>query len=812
MSDIFYSADGQVQNVDLVEHMTSDQYYLDGSLKIAGSIISKSFLNESGEPIGLPKNVEVKGSLRVNDKTDLRNTKINGNLEVNGPVKVNGPVNVNNVLNVKAIKLGNLTLTNTDNSLRIQNANGYIDIGTKNKDWGHIHTDRPKFSFNKNLVGADTKGKNYTEYIKYSADGGIQVNNFDLTTRSDELIVKNRVTNKVNMTVHKDGSVSLVNKSEIPQSLQTTKTKTWWVKWTPKLGSISFIVGSTIALHFQIKDDQIVMYSNINRQWVNSVDVPLLLTLYPRPLDFTVTFNNGFIITIGDDIIRYSNFLNITDANSINIQSLPGIVATEFKPNNWKRLTKADISASITATITTANNKANEAARKLKEVARAAAAKAQEAVLKAREAAARSLKPKLISDVEQMNPLGWFDANNFNQITQKWASRDGRYTINTSNVVKSNSPFPTVFGGTNSSITNIPWPGRNRDYTFIHVAKYNGNTRGRIWTGIGGNWLSGFWNNSVAFFHEGWFDYNINASNSGRDWLLSVDMNNFVRVNRGTYQKNGPAFSPDGISVASGPFGNEKSDFAIAEFLIFNRKLSQAEYTKVEEYLAKKYGLLGSARDLTLSLVSTSVQEVARAATTKQFLRNNIANDVRAGNFNNIRNSDFIISNNLNFWKLRIEFTSNDYYNSWQSMVGNMYNPEVPGRGWGLWVNPQGIIHLSESASSVNLDNLGRLQNNLSYRLEVVFNNNRYTLTLTNLSNNTRTSQTINRSSPIITDRGFVTIGGAWRNVSSERFKGSINNILVSTDPSLSLSALASTAISNVGQAASAVSSWFRRR
>ena len=71
MSDIFYSADGQVQNVDLVEHMTSDQYYLDGSLKIAGSIISKSFLNESGEPIGLPKNVEVKGSLRVNDKTGI---------------------------------------------------------------------------------------------------------------------------------------------------------------------------------------------------------------------------------------------------------------------------------------------------------------------------------------------------------------------------------------------------------------------------------------------------------------------------------------------------------------------------------------------------------------------------------------------------------------------------------------------------------------------------------------------------------------------------------------------------------------------
>jgi len=763
MSDIFYSADGQEQNVDLIEHMTSDQYYLDGSLKIAGSVISKNFFNESGEPIGLPKNVEVKGTLRVNNKTDLKNTNVNGNLQVNGSTNVNG------VLNVKAIQLGNLTLTNTDNSLRIKNANGYIDIGTKNKDWGHIYTDRPRFAFNKNLV--DTRGKNYAEYVKYTADGGVQVNNFDLTTKSDELIVKNRATNRVNMTIHKDGTVSLLNKSESPESPQTPKTKTWWVKWAPKLGSISFVFGTSIALHFQIRNNQGIMYSNINRRWGNGIEVPLLLTLYPRPLDFTVTFNNGFIINIGGDIIKYPNFVNITDINSISVQPSAGIVLTEYKPNNWKPLTKTEISASITAAINASNiatAKAKEDARKAKEAAdRAEANRIAEA--KKQKEAAKVSKPQLISDVEAMNPLGWFDANNFNQITQKWASRDGRYTINTSNVVKSNSPFPTVFGGTNSSITNIPWPGRNRDYTFIHVAKYNGNTRGRIWTGIGGNWLSGFWNNGVAFYHEGWYDYNINASNRGRDWLLSVDMNNFVRVNRGTYQKNSAAFSPDGIAVSSGPFGNEKSDFAIAEFLIFNRKLSQAEYTKVEEYLAKKYGLFGSAKDPSLSPIL-------------QFSLTNIANDVKAGKYNNIRNSDFIISNNLNFWKLRTEFTSNDYYNSWQSIVGNMYNNEISGRGWGLWVNPQGIFHWSESSSTVNLNNLGRLQNNVSYRLDIVFNNNRYTFTLTNLSNNTQKSETINRGSSIITDRGFVTIGGAWRNVSSERFKGSINSMIVSTN------------------------------
>jgi hypothetical protein len=767
MSEIFYSADGQVQTVDLIEHMTSDQYYLDGSLKIAGSVISNKFLNEAGEPIGLPKNVNVKGSLQVNNKTELKNTKIDGKLEVNGPVGVNG------VLNVRAIQLGNITLTNSDNSLRIQNMNGYIDIGTKNKDWGHIHTDRPRFSLNKDLV--DTRSKNYQEYVKYTADGGVQVNNFDLTTKFNELIVKNRLTNKVNMTVHKDGSVSLLNKLP-PNTPETPPTpsnvKTWYIKWIPKLGSLNFVVGNKIALHIQIRDTDSIMYSNIDRKWVNQKSIPLPLVDYPRPLDFSVTFDKGFVISIGENRFTYPDYINITNVNNINAVAANGIVITEFKPSNWKPPTNADITTALYAAKTAREAAIREQAAK---AARDANAKA------AREAAARNeaakamkskvVKPKLISDIETMNPLGWFDANNFDQNTQKWVSKDGRYTINTSNARKATSPFPLVYGGTNSTLTNIPWPGRGKDYTFIHVAKYNGNTRGRIWTGIGSNWLSGFWNNSVSFYHEGWYNHSINASNSGRDWLLSVDMNNFVRVNRGTYQKNGPAFSPAGITVGTGNFA-ESSDWAIVEFLIFNKKLSQDDYSKVEEYLAKKYGLFGSSKESSLSLVYKF---------TKQFSVNNIANDVKSGKFNNINNADFVITNDLNFWKLRTEFSSNDYYNSWQSIIGNMYNSEVPGRGWGLWVNPNGILHWSGSSTTFNLNNIGKLQNNVSYRLDIVFNNNQYTFILTNLSNNTTKSETVNKTSSMITDRGFVTIGGAWRNT-SEKFKGSINNMLVSTE------------------------------
>jgi hypothetical protein len=70
------------------------------------------------------------------------------------------------VLRVSAIELGNLTLSNTDNSLRIQNSNGFIDIGTKNNDWGHIYTDRPKFAFNKQIT--DVSNVPFVDYLRHN--------------------------------------------------------------------------------------------------------------------------------------------------------------------------------------------------------------------------------------------------------------------------------------------------------------------------------------------------------------------------------------------------------------------------------------------------------------------------------------------------------------------------------------------------------------------------------------------------------------------------------------------------------------------
>ena len=193
-----------------------------------------------------------------------------------------------------------------------------------------------------------------------------------------------------------------------------------------------------------------------------------------------------------------------------------------------------------------------------------------------------------------MNPIGWYDANSYDPAKNQWNSKVGNSSFKTQNLQKANSPFPFIYGTTNASIPNIPlWPGIKNDYTFIHLAKYNGDTRGRIWNGTTENWLSGFWNDSVSFFHNDWIGQKINIIGGGKSWLLSVDMNNFARVNKGEWQSSGPSYSPESIGVnnSGGSYSGEKSDFAIAEFLIFNKKLTETEYTKVENYLTEKYAL-----------------------------------------------------------------------------------------------------------------------------------------------------------------------------------------------------------------------------
>ena len=79
-----------------------------------------------------------------------------GGLTIPGNLTVQGELNIQDA-NTKLVK-------GDGNSLRISTPSGFVDIGSRNNDWAHIYTDRPKFAFNKQLT--DTSVEPYNDYIK----------------------------------------------------------------------------------------------------------------------------------------------------------------------------------------------------------------------------------------------------------------------------------------------------------------------------------------------------------------------------------------------------------------------------------------------------------------------------------------------------------------------------------------------------------------------------------------------------------------------------------------------------------------------
>ncbi len=179
MSNYFYPAHGYNEIEHFEENMAdikNSDYFLDGNLKVSGSLVANKIMTDDGKTFDLSKQTLPKNINFVDGKMGLNQEKPSADLDING------------ILKVKEIHLGNLKLTNTENSLRIQNEFGFIDIGTKNKDWGHIYTDRPKFALNKQVT--DVSGP-YVDYVKYGPNGGINLGKLNLSNTENSLRIKN---------------------------------------------------------------------------------------------------------------------------------------------------------------------------------------------------------------------------------------------------------------------------------------------------------------------------------------------------------------------------------------------------------------------------------------------------------------------------------------------------------------------------------------------------------------------------------------------------------------------------------------------
>jgi hypothetical protein len=150
-------------------------------------------------------------------------------------------------------------------------------------------------------------------------------------------------------------------------------------------------------------------------------------------------------------------------------------------------------------------------------------------------------------------------------------------------------------GGTSAGIL-FPSGVLPSTYTLFHITKYNGAAKGRIVAGTTSNWLSGFHGgkSGVAFHNNGWLT--AETDRHGSNWVLSTDQITMYRSNKVDRTSGGASGFHDSqiginyLDVGSQQF-NEYSDWACSCVLVYNRALTLAEYTAIENELTFTYGL-----------------------------------------------------------------------------------------------------------------------------------------------------------------------------------------------------------------------------
>ena len=196
----------------------------------------------------------------------------------------------------------------------------------------------------------------------------------------------------------------------------------------------------------------------------------------------------------------------------------------------------------------------------------------------------------------------WLDASKFTQANNTdvttWPSASASYSLSMtgSGTVKTNilNGLPVISVSTSQN-WSLSAGYTTAAYTFFFVSRQTGGTNGRVFIG-NGNRLYGYWaGNKNSLYTEGWI-VNLNASDTAWDIYTivrtSAGAGTFSRFggNLATYSSSGAGM--DGFYVNTGGCcGGETSDAQIAEVLIYNVDLSDANCRKIEGYLAWKWGL-----------------------------------------------------------------------------------------------------------------------------------------------------------------------------------------------------------------------------
>lgn len=144
----------------------------------------------------------------------------------------------------------------------------------------------------------------------------------------------------------------------------------------------------------------------------------------------------------------------------------------------------------------------------------------------------------------------------------------------------------TIAFGSDSSVSS------SDNYTTIHLTRYIGPTKERIIQGTGANYLIGHWNNTTGVaFHNGWVPSSRPNQGYDTNWFIGVARHNHYRTNGTTRGSSGAGSYTATMSINSGNYPAESSNFQIALLLIYNRRLSDSEVAEVETWVNQEFDL-----------------------------------------------------------------------------------------------------------------------------------------------------------------------------------------------------------------------------
>ncbi|EJK47106.1 hypothetical protein THAOC_34199, partial [Thalassiosira oceanica] len=252
--------------------------------------------------------------------------------------------------------------------------------------------------------------------------------------------------------------------------------------------------------------------------------------------------------------------------------------------------------------------------------------------------------------------IAWFKSGTFELDSMSWpnAVGDTHATLSgdgMSKVSKSGhgaAKEVTALEGTTADSINFGDVLRNQ-FTICSVTRYTGGTFGRILNGEGANWLHGHLNGKAGIaFYIGWKTQHDGTNVAPvTDWVVMCGTNAGSQlklvngVSKGT--EDGGSV-PQTLWINGGFFmPRERSDFAIAEVMVWDRGLTSEEMYGASDYLLHKFGICDPALSHVMCGEFITGMEALYGGTPETFARqeNPLRRDKGVAARSNFENVDF---------------------------------------------------------------------------------------------------------------------------------------------------------------------------